>query len=287
MNKMAMSKINPDDARDWLTSLQQVGEGWYLGVATAVRAGAPKALGMTNREFAQQIGQKLIDPRDAIVELAETLRYRGKPNIQGIAHVLGVGQERVSMVLAEAGLIELAYESRPTGWDERPTAPRSSRAQVPIEEETARAESADELQAKADKLAEQLRAAKANAKGAAANHADEIDELRGQIKKLQRERTGALRKAREEAEAALTEQERARIRKEAEAAEADLHEEFISTLAPMLVRHIVMGLEGAGEDLRTLVTEGGGMTKAQLKEIEAQHAAFCEDLNIARMSERV
>jgi chromosome segregation ATPase len=96
-----VSKVSEEDARLWLSSLQQVGEGWYKQVGLAVKANAHKALGMERREFVAQVGQRLIDPREAIIEL-----HREDMTVAAIADVLGVGHHTVTRVLVEEGEIE-------------------------------------------------------------------------------------------------------------------------------------------------------------------------------------
>jgi len=97
---MASSKLNKEDAQEWLESLQQVGEGWYRQVQLAVRANAHKALGMERREFARTIGQRLIDPREAIIEM-----YQAGSSIQEISDILAVSRsDTVIPALKEAAL---------------------------------------------------------------------------------------------------------------------------------------------------------------------------------------
>src|ERR1017187_8410129 len=104
---MATSKVAPEDAQEWLETLQQVGEGWYRQVGLAVKMGAPKALGLERREFTALIGQRLIDPREAIVQL-----HGEGHSPAAIADVLHVAQDTVQRVQIEEGLI--ARETRDT-----------------------------------------------------------------------------------------------------------------------------------------------------------------------------
>src|ERR1017187_4333553 len=99
---MATSKVAPEDAQEWLETLQQVGEGWYRQVGLAVKMGAPKALGLERREFTALIGQRLIDPREAIVQLHEEGH---KPEMIGdVLHVDAT--KTVRRILREEGLID-------------------------------------------------------------------------------------------------------------------------------------------------------------------------------------
>jgi hypothetical protein len=283
------SKINTVDAQEWLESLQQVGQGWYRQVALAVRAGAHTALNMNRREFAQSIGQQLIDPKQAIIELADELKLRGKPNIQAIAEVLGVGHDRVSLVLAEAGLIKVeegSYRQRQLA--EGQIKPKSASGTDSSADDQGKSASGADLAAEVATLQEQIEAVKANAKGDRVKHRDEVADLKEQIAEYKRKATNALRDARKKAQDEMSEQERERARKEAEASITEQTEEMLSAFTPMLVRHVVGDLADAVEDLQTLVREArGGVTKAQFGEIERAHASFAEELNIARMSQRV
>jgi hypothetical protein len=105
---MATSKVAPEDAQEWLETLQQVGEGWYRQVGLAVKMGAPKALGLERREFTALIGQRLIDPREAIVQLHEEGHSQA-----AIADVLHVSHRTVQGVLIEGDLIAAPDRDEP------------------------------------------------------------------------------------------------------------------------------------------------------------------------------
>ena len=55
---------------------------------------------MTRKEFAQAIGQKLVDSHDAIIQL-----YNEGHKVEAIADVLSVSKETVRIVLAEENLV--------------------------------------------------------------------------------------------------------------------------------------------------------------------------------------
>lgn len=297
------SKIDKTDAQEWLESLSQVGEGWYRGVALAVRAGAPKALGITAREFAQQIGQKLIDPTEAILELANELKYRGKPNIKAICDVLGVSNNRVEMVLAEAGLIEVTpnrqamIEAGTTtpgrrdgrGWSQGAQSAGSA-ASTPSPGETTAASTPSESEAEVEakkqiaKLQREVNRL-TKEKGDAAELERVAADLRKQLNRYRKEARDAAVKARDEAWSELTEQERTIAKKEAEAMAAEQGEKVMAGLAFLIVGQVTGALEEATEAVKVLIRDGG-ITKEHLKVIETAHAAFIEELNVARMSEK-
>jgi hypothetical protein len=268
---MAVSKLNAEDAQEWLESLQQVGEGWWRQVGLAVRANAHKSLGMDRREFVATIGQKLVDPREAIIEL-----YEEKYTIEAIADILGVSRERtVERVLAEAGLIEwkpyiarLALES---GYD------------VPadvIDEEDPTDET---LIGEEDRLRTQIEALEVKLRGEQTKRKREVQDVKDRLAELRKAVTEEKRRARKEAESKLTEAERERARKEAEAWAEEQGQKILAGFSALTVEHIVGALQEATDDIRLLIKEGGVNDKA-LRKIETAHAGFQEELNVARMA---
>jgi hypothetical protein len=93
------------------------------------------------------------------------------------------------------------------------------------------------------------------------------------------------RKARDEAEAALTPQERARRSKEAEAFAREVGDQIIASFSGVIVNSVIGCLEELAGDIRKLV-ERGGVTSEQLRGIEAAHANYATELDVLRMSER-
>ena len=282
---MAVSKINQTDAQEWLESLQQVGEGWYRGVALAVRVGAPKAMGLTDKEFAQAIGQKLIDPRPAIIELAAELKYRGKPNIQAIATVLSLNKARVAMILAEEGLIEPSptiQEALETGMvpGGRQWAKRDQQEQASV--------TASASQEEVEALREQVAEMAAAVKGEKAKAAADKRALKAKNKELAAELYRVDRAAFEKAQESLTEQERERAAKEADAWAQEKAAAMLAGFAGMTVGHIVASLHEAADGVRELLsdTNAVGVSAEHISTIEEAHAAFIEEMNVARMSER-
>lgn len=260
---MAASKLNQADAQEWLESLKLVGEGWWRQVGLAVRAGAPKALGITRREFAQAIGQRLIDPRDAIIEL-----HKEGHSVQAIAEILGVAHDTtVSRVLAEEGLIE---------W--RPAVQKALESREPREEEedSSREPRAEDLQTRIEALEIQLT-------GAEAKRKKDVDAVKKKMTDLRKEITEERRRLREEAQNALTKQERERAAKEADAWAQEQGRKVIAGLAHLAVDHIVGALEEAAAEIRMLI-EQDAITEDAIRQIESAHAGFSEELNVARLA---
>ena len=208
------SKINPEDAQEWLATLGQTGEGWWRQVALAVRMGAPKALGMDRREFVQQIGVRMgtsqVERDDAIRELhAEGM------SAEAIADVLGLNPHSVRDVVAgrRYGHTELeskrkqarVSEALPPG---KPAVSEENGSAVDLDKENA------ELKAAVEKLAkqaedEQKRADEAKADAEAAElQREEAEDAYAELVKGQKKK--ALREAVKEAkkEAAKTDEER-------------------------------------------------------------------------------
>jgi hypothetical protein len=95
----------------------------------------------------------------------------------------------------------------------------------------------------------------------------------------------AARKAFDEAEAALTDQERARRHKEADAFAHEIGDQIKASFSGVLVNNVIGCLEDLAADIRRLV-EHGGVTSEQLRGIEAAHASYATELDVLRMSER-
>jgi hypothetical protein len=265
------SKLDRADAQEWLESLQQVGEGWYRQVALAVRANAHKALGMERREFAQTIGQKMIDPREAIIEL-----HREGHNASAIADVLGVSRDRtVNRILAEEGLIEwtpdVARKALESGY-EAPTGVAD--ADEPEETSVDDAE-IDALEVELERLAVQL-------KGEQAKRREERKEAQEKLKELRKELTAMKRQAKKSAEDELTEVERERARKEAEAWAAEEGRKILAGISHLAVEGIVGNLEDATEELRLLI-EQDAITVKVVKRLEKAFDGFYDELEVARM----
>jgi hypothetical protein len=271
---MAVSKLNAADAQEWLESLQQVGEGWWRQVALAVRANAHKTLGMERREFVQTIGQRLVDPREAIIEL---FNEGTKPQV--IADILGVSADRtVRRILAEEGLIE---------WS--PTVARKALEQghdAPADVAAASPESDSDVDAAPEKLQAQIEDLQTQIKGEQAKRKREVKEVNDKLKDLRKAIREEKARAREEAEKALTEQERERARKEADAWAEEQGQKILAGFAGLAVDHIVSALQEAADDMRMLINQNA-VTQQSIEKIEAAHAGFQEELNVARMAASV
>lgn len=265
---MATSKLNKDDAQEWLESLQQVGEGWYRQVALAVRANAHKALGMERREFAQAIGQRMIDPREAILEL-----HREGHTNEAIADILGISKNTSRVVLIEEGLIE----PRSIG-SGKTSELRSDRSQetvidgdaVDLDREN------EQLRAEVDRLASEI-------KGAEVKRKREVDEYKQKVKDLRASITEERRKAQQEIEVKLTAAERERAQKEVEAWAEDQAQKVMAGLSQLLVGHITSALQEATGDLREMINQGA-VTAEAINTITAVHGGFVDELNVAGMS---
>lgn len=183
---MTGSKMNREDAQEWLESLQQVGEGWYRQVALAVRANAHKALGMERREFAARIGGRLIDPRPAILEL-----HQEGMSQKAIADVLGVSDsDTVRRILREEGRVALS-----SGEAERSSSAGESAA----------------LRSDVDSTSQEITTAEEKLLRA------EVKKLKAEVKKARERGLEALRQERDRQEASKTPAQRFQEEREAEA----------------------------------------------------------------------
>lgn len=302
---MVASKINQADAQEWLESLQQVGEGWWRQANLALSMGAHRALGMEARQFVLAIGrQQTLDAKDAVVEMHES-----GTSMTRISEIVGMHLHSVKMILAEAGRIEVTPQIQrmlETGLTEpdrvdnrlarRDSAEETDSRDAVIDAEVVEDDTAarlEEAEAKAERLAEQLAAARAKVRNANSQTAKELAEAQERNRKLARER-GDLKKQLQQVEAAMrgqveeeiTEQERARLLKEAEAGIDEKREGVMQGLAFLLVDPIINSLAEAAEGVKVLMSQVGSITGEQLRQIENAHAAFIEELNVARMSER-
>jgi hypothetical protein len=90
--------IDKHDAEEFSQTLEQIGEGWFRQLALGIKLGAPEALGLTRRQWADRIGVTLRNAgerRGAVTELAA----EGLSN-RAIADVLGVDDRTVRRDLA-------------------------------------------------------------------------------------------------------------------------------------------------------------------------------------------
>ncbi len=246
-----MGKVNKAEAQEWLESLQQVGEGWWRQVGLAVSVGAHTSLGMERREFAQAIGQRMVDSREAIVEM-----HKEKHSQSAIADVLGISRHTVKNVLISEGLVEGEYESKGAYAEieaQRPDSAEETEAQRPEDE-------IEQLHAKIENLS-------LNAQGERAKHKRELDEAKEKAKDLREALTKLKREAHKAAEDELTDVERERVR----------------GLAHLAVDSIVGNLEEAASEVRLLIEQDAVSAEA-ISQIESAHAGFEEELNVARMS---
>lgn len=260
MARTAASKVNSADAQEWLESLQQVGEGWYRQLALAVRAGAHTALGMERREFAATVGQRLVDPRAAIVEL-----HKEGHSQRAIAEILGIHAATAHRVLAEEALVD----PRPSISGELTEPTSEGQGELP-EPDT------DALRTEIEHLEIKIKAEQAKRR-------KETKELRDDLDRLRQNAVDAERKARKEAMDKLTDADRERAQKEAAAFAAQAKEQVLEGLAHLAAGGVVASLDEAGEKLRTMIDQGALNTGA-ITIIDDAHIAFVEELNVAKAS---
>lgn len=277
---MTASKINQADAQEWLESLQQVGEGWWRQAHLALNMGAHRALGMEPRAFVLAIGrQRTLDAADAVIEMKQS-----GTSVTRISDILGLSYPHVQKILAENGLIEITAKIQrmlDTGKtepdrnpyergdfpEETPTNAEIIDAEVVADDET------DELRDQVDTLNAKIR-----------NERRKVQELKAQIGEYQEELYNAEAKARADAEAGLTAQERERAKKEADAWAHAQGEQIIASMAHVFVVAAIDSLHEASEALQQLV-DRGGVTTDDLAQLEEAHTTFVEQFNIVRMSE--
>ena len=265
------SKVDKTDAQEWLESLQQVGEGWWRSVALAIKAGAHKALGMDRREFAQAIGQRMLlaDAREAIIEL-----HNQGHSQTAIAEILGVWGRNVNRILAEEGLVEFSPENAAVA--------AITTGEAKPDEDATDANATDQeslitaLQAEVEALTTTVKGEKAKAKR-------DLDAQKAKVADLRKAITEAKRQAKQDAEAALTEADRTRLAKEAEAWAEEQGRKVLAGLSHLVVESIVGSLEEAAGEVRLLI-EQDAVDEDAVRRIETARAGFDEEFNVARMS---
>jgi hypothetical protein len=258
---MAASRIKPEDAQEGLEAVRLVGAGWVRQLALNVRLGHHKALGMTPRQYAASVGQRLVDPVEAIKEL-----YAEGESPNRIAQLLQVSQtDTVTPVLIEAGLVEMPKPRAAGGSSGEDVAERSTVKGK--DQEVTRLES--ELDELANLMAEQRKDADDATKKLKAEHKKKIKELADERKALEAELQVAT---------AITPQDEERHRKEAEAAVAEVERKFV----PHFVTSIVQDLKSAKSDLAEAIEHG--LDATQFGKIDAAHTAFVDELKVAAAS---
>jgi len=265
-----------DTASASLEGLRQIGSGWHLSVAAAISRGDHKALGMDRREFAEAAGGfKLMDPRDAIIEL-----HKQGMGITAIAEILGVARDRtVNRILHEEGLVETSNLG--TGRDASDTPKEIGRGASDTVDGTA-----EDLDAEL----EQLRAEVDRAHAAAAEarmdadraHERAVGEIRqrtqaldDQLKEARKDRIRLERALAEAQDTSLSEADRNRLEKERQAMLHEIEAKF----APIHASRVVEGLSEATESLRELIELG--VDSRTMTKIERAHDAFLEEFTVA------
>lgn len=261
---MATSKVTREDAQEWLESLQQVGEGWYRQVALAVRANAHKALGMERREFAAQIGQRMIDPREAILEL-----HKDGMSGREVADVLGISDNTVRRVLAEEGLITLP-SAAVSGSSASQGAAVSGTAEEVEEDERIR------------ELEDALADADAEVRGQKKRAADERKAFKKELADLKKEIVLLERQA----EAADDEEDEQALQREKQAREAELSEmqrRMLARFAGGIADGVVAQIENAREQLAKLINDDV-LTSGMVDRIGIAVRKLADELRVAEMA---
>jgi hypothetical protein len=266
---MAASRLNREDAEALLAGLQQTGEGWWLLVGTAVNAGAPKALGIDRREFVRRIGQRLIDPEQAIIEL-----FQADHSQTAIAEILSIHGEVVSRVLVEAGLIEPtrqldrshAKKESLAGEGSSPAEPSAGAGSTPAEP-SAGAGVVDSTAVDLDDVVATLEDKVTALEQAIKGQRVAADRAKTEHRNAMRELTTRLREERRKNEADITDQEKQRIFQEQEAR----HAEMEAKMVPLYLGSAVRNIQGATDDLEWSNERG----------VTAGHVKFLHQIDVA------
>jgi hypothetical protein len=265
---MAVSKLTPEDAQEWLATLQLVGEGWWRQVALAIKANAHKALGMDRREFTRQIGQRLIDPREAIVEL-----HGAKHSNQEIADVLRVSSETVQIALYEAGIgpEPKRLTTRAVGGsDDEGTRAGGDTDAIDLDAEVKQLEA--DLAVEREAARRDREAATEKARLVREKHKEKVDALAERGVRLAQELEDAKN-------GDLDPGEKRRIGKEHEARLAKIEAGF----APVYLRAASEKIAGATDELREAVRLGlTTKHNKDLERIEKNIEAFNDELGVAQ-----
>ena len=265
-NQQVRSKINTPDAEEWLSSLQQVGEGWYRQVGLAIKAGAPKALGMTRKEFAGQIGQKLVDPREAIIQL-----HNEGHSERAIADILGVADYTIGIVLAEEGLRE--WTPRLIG-----RAGRSAGEDGTTVEGTAVEDGTDEVKALKDDLdaVGKKLTAKTNAEKKAK---EQLAEVKGKLVQMVEDELAKRREEKAKEQTTKSPQEQEREAKESEA----YAEEIAGPVRRMAASIATKGIVGLLHESQEMLTEAAEyMTSDDISDVQGALNGLSHELEVAR-----
>lgn len=253
--------ISKENAEEYTQTLAQHMVASYRQIELAHRMGIPKTLGYESlRDWVKNcLGgymQLSTQERKKAINELEAQGYSQRT----IGEILGVSQSVVSETRSD--------QRRSHSGSDQGKQSKSDRQGI-----------SPEALAKAQADAQVARAAKAQADS-------EIEELK---EKLQKAASNALVLKREATEAALanlTEQERERAKKEANAYAQEMGEKMLTGISNILVTVVVKALQEATEVTKQIVQDCNGIPTEYLKQIEEAHAAFIEELNVARMSEK-
>lgn len=163
-------------------------------------------------------------------------------------------------------------------------------ASVPDQENQAKldayASAKTKAEAEAKKLKENLIKLVKKAESDEKKHQKAVGILEISLKNLHKQLDEARTKAKAEAWEKLTDQEKERARKEADAFADEEMQKLINAFASLLVKGISSSIQSATDGLQKLQNEcKGGIPSEYIAQIETIHVGLIEQLNIARMSE--
>lgn len=135
--------MDHDDAREFSDSIEQIGEGWFRQLALGIKLRVPEVLGVTRREWSDQIGLK-IRTRAERQQIGFELHAEGLSH-RAIADVLGVGKDTVNRDLNGANAPSVGAEHEEESDDNGANAPPSDQFSEDENEEDRRLREIHEL----------------------------------------------------------------------------------------------------------------------------------------------
>ena len=296
--------LTEEVAEKWTQSIARAIDVGYEQIDLAIQTGIPKKLGMAPRDWVnERLGGYVRLSIEARRKAVGELKAKGRSQRQ-IADVIGVGQQTVNK---DQKPIERTSEPKESPTD-APTSPlerTSEPKESPTEREKAAPDPAlkakDEELAKLRKSEKEAQDALAKQKKDAAEAAkkkdaefkkfqDETNKKQSkfdeQINEVKAKAVKAILENRKLAQASMTEQERERAKKEADAWANEQGEKVLAGLAVLVVNSIVGYLQNATRCMRELI-EDGGIIEDHVQSIDQAYIAFIEEFNVVRMSVEV
>ena len=278
--------LTEEVAEKWTQSIARAIDVGYEQIDLAIQTGIPKKLGMAPRDWVnERLGGYVRLSIEARRKAVAELKAKGRSQRQ-IADVIGVGQQTVNK-------------------DQKPIERTSEPKESPTEREKAAPDPAlkakDEELAKLRKSEKEAQDALAKQKKDAAEAAkkkdaefkkfqDETNKKQSkfdeQINEVKAKAVKAILENRKLAQASMTEQERERAKKEADAWANEQGEKVLAGLAVLVVNSIVGYLQNATRCMRELI-EDGGIVEDHVQSIDQAYIAFIEEFNVVRMSVEV